>query len=287
MHHRVITTFWTLVVPLAVTGMSFQMVRFLRDDLPDPVATHWDSRGVPDGFAPVSQVLLLMVAVVVPLSLFWWSVGFFAGRAAATRRITAAVATFSAVAICGIVVGSLAIQRGLDDAADTGGIGLVIGVALAAVLALRAVARASGLHREALPPADEEVDADDELALLHERIAVYRIDGALFFADVRRFLDELAGVADVRVVVLRLSGVRILDTSGANALAEIVDDLQHRGIVVLLKGLRPEHRRLVETIGVLDRLSHEKHLFDDLGSAIEHARSHVRRSLVGAASPEA
>ncbi len=160
-----------------------------------------------------------------------------------------------------------------------------VGVALAAVLALRAVARASGLHREELPSGDEEVDADDELALLHEHIAVYRIDGALFFADVRRFLDELAGVADVRVVVLRLSAVRVLDTSGANALAEIVEDLQHRGIVVLLKGLRPEHRRVVESVGVLDRLQHQKHLFDDLGEAIEHARSHVRRTLAATAAP--
>ena len=153
-----------------------------------------------------------------------------------------------------------------------------IGVALAAVLALRAVARASGLHREEVPAGDT-VDTDDELALLHEHIAVYRIDGALFFADVRRFLDELTVVADVRVVVLRLSGVRVLDISGANALAEIVADLQHRGIVVLLKGLRPEHRKVAGAAGVLDQLQHPKHLFDDLDAAIEHARSHVRRAL--------
>ncbi|GGC02304.1 SulP family inorganic anion transporter [Cellulomonas carbonis] len=153
-----------------------------------------------------------------------------------------------------------------------------LGVAAAAVLALRAMARASGLHRE--PIDDPELDAGTEHALLHEHIAVYRIDGALFFADVRRFLDELMQVTDVRVVVLRLSGVRVLDASGANALAQVVADLQRRGVVVLLKGLRPEHRRVVEAVGVLDALQHEKHLFDTLPDAIEHARSHVRRSVV-------
>ena len=159
-----------------------------------------------------------------------------------------------------------------------------VGVAVAAVLALRAVARASGLHREDAP--DEVLRADDERALLHEHIAVYRIDGALFFADVRRFLDELTQVSDVRVVVLRLSSVSMLDTSGAYALAQIVADLQHRGIVVLLKGLRPQHRRVVESVGVLDALAHEKHLFDDLGTALEHARSHVsrERATMGAAA---
>lgn len=165
-----------------------------------------------------------------------------------------------------------------------------LGVAVAGVLALRAVARSSGLHREPLPEGPpESVGADAEHALLREHVALYRIDGALFFADVRRFLDELAVVADVRVVILRLSGIRVLDTSGANALGEIVADLRRRGIVVLLKGLRPEHRRLVESVGVLARLEHEAHLFDELAPAVEHAREHVRhahRSLPrGAPSP--
>lgn len=154
-----------------------------------------------------------------------------------------------------------------------------IGIAVAAVLALRAVARTSGLHREEIPASGvEAVGAADEHALLNEHIALYRIDGALFFADVRRFLDELALVADVRVVVLRLSSINVLDTSGANALAEVVADLRRRGIVVLLKGLRPEHRRVVESVGVLAELQHHRHLFADLDDAIEHARSHVRRS---------
>jgi SulP family sulfate permease len=165
-----------------------------------------------------------------------------------------------------------------------------LGVAVAAVLALRAVARSSGLHREPLPEGPPEaVGTEAERALLHEHIALYRIDGALFFADVRRFLDELAVVADVRVVILRLSGIRVLDTSGANALAEIVADLQRRGIVVLLKGLRPEHRRVVESVGVLAGLQHHAHLFDELEAAVEHARDHVRRAQgphpVGAPTP--
>ncbi len=158
-----------------------------------------------------------------------------------------------------------------------------VGVAVAAVLALRAVARSSGMHREPVPEAaGDRLTAEDEHALLHEHIAVYRIDGALFFADVRRFLDELALVTDVRVVVLRLGNVRVLDTSGANALTEIVTDLRRRGIVVLLKGLRPEHRRLAEQIGVIAALGGEEHVLDSLEEALEHARRHVRGTLTDA-----
>ncbi len=157
-----------------------------------------------------------------------------------------------------------------------------IGVAVAAILALRSVALASQLHRDPLPePGDDMLGTELEQALLDEHIAVYRIDGALFFADVRRFLDELAQVADVRVVVLRLSAVRMLDLSGASALAEIVADLRRRGILVLVKGLHEEHRRVVASVGLLDDLTARGHLFDDLEAALACARVHVHRALIG------
>lgn len=150
------------------------------------------------------------------------------------------------------------------------------GVAVAAVLALRAVALQAKLHREEVPV---ELDADAEHALLAEHIAVYRIDGALFFGDTHRFLDELTQVADVRVVILRLSGIRMLDSTGAHMLSEVVRTLQGKGIVVLLKGLPPRHRRVMESVGVLGELQHSAHAFTDLAAAVEHARSHVRREL--------
>jgi len=153
------------------------------------------------------------------------------------------------------------------------------GVAVSAVLALRAVAKQSSLRRERVPV---EIGAEEEHQLLAEHIAVYRIDGALFFGDTHRFLDELTQVADVRVVILRLSNIRVLDATGANMLAEVVATLQRKGIVVLLKGLPPRHRRMVEAAGVLDELQHSAHVFTTLDEAVEHARSHVQRALNGA-----
>lgn len=155
-----------------------------------------------------------------------------------------------------------------------------IGIAVAALLALRAVAKQSGLERETAADLAVEFDQNEEVNLLHERIAVYRLDGALFFGAAQRFLDELTAVTDVEVVILRLSGVRILDASGANALMEIVHDLEQRGITVLIKGVREEDRPMLDAIGVLESLRHENHLFTSLPEAIAHARSHVERARV-------
>ena len=87
-------------------------------------------------------------------------------------------------------------------------------------------------------------------------------------------------MSDVRVVILRLADLQVLDATAAQSLGEIVDDLEHRGITVLLKGIRPEHRRILGIVGALDRLAHENHLFDDLDEAVDHARLHVGRALV-------
>jgi sulfate permease, SulP family len=152
-----------------------------------------------------------------------------------------------------------------------------IGVAVAVVLALRHVARNSGAEVEPLS-LDETVTDADEARLLHEHIVVYRLDGALFFGAAQWFLTELTAVTDVKIVILRLSQIQVLDATGAQALGEIVAELESRGITVFLKGVRPRHRRLLQAVGALVHLADERHLFDTLDEAVDHARFHLARA---------
>jgi SulP family sulfate permease len=151
-----------------------------------------------------------------------------------------------------------------------------IGIAVAAALALRHLARSATITRESV---SVEVGADDEHRLLHDHIVAYRLDGALFFGAAQRFLTELVAVGDVRVVILRLPDLQVLDATGAQALGEIIEDLEHRHITVLLKGPSEPHRRILQAVGALERLAHENHLFTDLDDAVAHARMHVQRVL--------
>ncbi len=150
-----------------------------------------------------------------------------------------------------------------------------VGVALAAILALRAVSRSASVVAERIPTV--EVDTATEAKLLHEHIITYRLDGALFFGAAQRFLTELTAVTDVRVVILRLPEVQLLDATGAQALGQIVAELEDRGITVLLKGPSPEHLRVLEAVGAIDRLAHERHVFSNLDDAVAHARRHLTR----------
>jgi SulP family sulfate permease len=162
-----------------------------------------------------------------------------------------------------------------------------VGVALACVLALRAMAEATAFERERLEP----VVIDDRLehTLLHEHIVTYRLDGALFFGAAQRFLLELTAISDVEVVILRLGRLKMLDSTGAQALADLVDHLERHGITVLLTSVRPEHQRLLERVGVIDALAHANHVSPSIDAALDHAHRHLlrNREAAGVGEPRA
>ncbi|MEU5266936.1 STAS domain-containing protein, partial [Amycolatopsis sp. NPDC021455] len=62
---------------------------------------------------------------------------------------------------------------------------------------------------------------------------------------------------------------------GAKALGETVEELEARGIAVLLKGIQDHHQHLLTTTGVLRT---GDHLFTSLDDAVAHARAHVQRA---------
>lgn len=148
-------------------------------------------------------------------------------------------------------------------------VAIQIGLAAAALFTLRKFASLSTVQREEIsgPPTDGD-----------EHIAIFRLDGAMFFGAAERILQEISQVKDTQVAIVRLSQLRMLDATGAHALVEVISALELRGVTVLLKGVRPDHLALVTNVGVIRSLRHHKHLFEDLPSAVAHARDHVRRN---------
>ena len=145
-----------------------------------------------------------------------------------------------------------------------------IGIAAAAFFALRRLARSGTVTREELPAPPHPGD---------DRIAIFRLEGALFFGAADRLLESVTSIDDVSVVVLRLSQLQALDATGARVITEMVTRLERRGVTVLIKRLTPEHLKVATRVGVIASLRHHNHLFDDLDAAVEHARSHVARSV--------
>ncbi|MEO5780917.1 MULTISPECIES: SulP family inorganic anion transporter [unclassified Arthrobacter] len=148
-------------------------------------------------------------------------------------------------------------------------VAIEIGLVAAALFTLRKFATLSSVKREEIPGPHEEGD---------EHIALFRLDGAMFFGAAERVLQEISQVRDIQVAIIRLSQVRMLDATGAHMLVEVISALELRGVTVLLKGVQPQHLELVTNVGVIRSLRHHKHLFTSLPEAVEHARSHVLRN---------
>ncbi|WP_433605533.1 SulP family inorganic anion transporter [Prescottella agglutinans] len=150
---------------------------------------------------------------------------------------------------------------------------VAVGVGFAAILALRAVAKSARIEQV---PLESDDHMTEEHELLREHIVAYRIDGALFFAAAHRFLLELAEVSDVRVVILRLSRVTALDATGAIVLKDAITKLEHRHVTVLISGVKPEHVRPLEAVGVFTTTdSKERRVFETTPRAISYARTLV------------
>ncbi|BDZ39727.1 SulP family inorganic anion transporter [Microbacterium suwonense] len=146
---------------------------------------------------------------------------------------------------------------------------VLIGLLAAGFFALRQLAKASGVHREELPGSVQPGD---------ERIAVFRLEGALFFGAAERMMERVSEMRDIEVVVIRMSQLQILDATGAQVITDMIHSLERRGITVLVKGIQPRHLQLAERVGVMASLRHQNHLFTDLDAATAHARSHVARA---------
>ncbi|MDP3893087.1 SulP family inorganic anion transporter [Nocardioides sp.] len=151
---------------------------------------------------------------------------------------------------------------------------VLIGLVVAGYFALRQTARSARLEEM---PLDQGDHLEEERSLLDEHIVAYRLEGPLFFAAAHDFLLELADVARVRVVVLRMSRVSAIDATGAHVLADTISRLEQRRITVLLSGVQPHHEQVLRELGVYGRLAHERHLFTTTPEAIGHARLHASR----------
>ena len=157
---------------------------------------------------------------------------------------------------------------------------VVLGIVAAGGLALRKMAQATTLEQVPLMAGDH---TDEERDLLDHHIVAYRLDGPLFFGGAHQALLELTSLADVKVVILRMSRVATLDATGAAVLRDTITTLENRGITVMLSGVPDRHSPVLDALGVYDSLAHERHLFETTPQAITHARVHAARTPHSAA----
>jgi MFS superfamily sulfate permease-like transporter len=163
--------------------------------------------------------------------------------------------------------------------------GFVVGVAVGVLLAMLIFMR--GLNRSLLrrryrasetpsrriyPPLQEA-----QLRRQRGRIEVLELEGALFFGNSDRLVDEVERMTPAPShLVLDLRRVSTVDATGAVALAQLDERLSHRGTVLLLAGVTPDNRhgRALREQGVR-RATEPGWVHADADAAIEAAESRL------------
>ncbi|AWB86657.1 DUF1648 domain-containing protein [Mycetocola zhujimingii] len=130
-----------VILPILIALVGAIVALTWLPDLPDPVAIHWDSNGA-DGFGSVWIMILMPLAIVTVVTV---ASGLSLrgapqrGGLTSTEKIIVVTRMFLSVLLTIGVIGSLAAQRGLSDAAAAPNIatpmivGAIGGVLLAAV----------------------------------------------------------------------------------------------------------------------------------------------------------
>ncbi len=90
-----------------------------------------------------------------------------------------------------------------------------------------------------------------------KQIAIYRIDGPMFFGAAERFVTFLRDAPEVKFLILRMRYVPSMDTTGLVALEEIYHDLQRHNCQLILSALRPEVEQLLDRSGLLKEIGYE------------------------------
>jgi SulP family sulfate permease len=86
---------------------------------------------------------------------------------------------------------------------------------------------------------------------LPEGVTVYDVTGPLFFGAAERAMGAIRAIGEhVKVVVFRMDQVLSVDVTGLVALETVLHELEHHGIKVLLVGVRPAVRAVLDKAGL-------------------------------------
>ncbi len=115
---------------------------------------------------------------------------------------------------------------------------------------------------------------------LTKEIAVYRVDGPVFFGAAERFVTFLRDEPEVKYLILRMRFVPNMDTTGLVALEDIYHDLKRHDCRLILTGLQPEVRQLLERTGLMDQIGREN-CFDTTDAALFSIHPHIQDKVQG------
>ncbi|MCC7528578.1 MAG: SulP family inorganic anion transporter, partial [Candidatus Melainabacteria bacterium] len=146
-------------------------------------------------------------------------------------------------------------------------IAVLVGVALASVLFVKQLTDARLSSISDLETLEELREVSEHIPeSVRKSTYSYVLNGPLFFGEAKNLADTIDKLADAKYIILRFLNVPLIDQTGAFALETAIEKWQHKGIRVLLVGIQPNIRKILEDIG---GGVNEENCFERFENAIE------------------
>jgi SulP family sulfate permease len=152
-------------------------------------------------------------------------------------------------------------------------VAIEVGMLLAVVLFLRRINSVSGVSviMDKLDLTGESESGADEVLVLPKGVEVYEIDGPFFFGIANKFDESMRVIGDrAKVRIIRMRKVPFIDSTGLQNLLSLCRKSAKEGIRVVLSGVRPEVRRVLEN-SPLPELLGEKNICNNIKVALRRA----------------
>lgn len=150
-----------------------------------------------------------------------------------------------------------------------------VGMVFSALLFMQRMSKLSNI---------ESVDIDNDIlenySALPKGVDVYEITGPFFFAAAQSYKETLKEIAgDSKVLILRMRYVPFIDSTGILIFQEIIRDFRIRKVTIVLSGVRPEVRKVLEDCGLADMIGHDL-VCDNFGEAVKKATEELEKKML-------
>jgi sulfate permease, SulP family len=89
-------------------------------------------------------------------------------------------------------------------------------------------------------------------------VKVVYISGSLFFGAVQQFIEAIESLPHAPVLILSMRGVPMADVSCVHALEHLWDTQRRAGGQLLVTGLQPQVRRVMDRSGLVDMIGEDR-----------------------------
>ena len=154
-----------------------------------------------------------------------------------------------------------------------------IGLVIASLMFMKKIGDLTAKDSEVNTLSEEPARADeyDFPEHLKEEVFIKHINGPLFFgytSDFRQLATQIPSTATT--VIIRMENMTYLDQSGLYALEDVLYTLDNQKVIILLTGILPQPRYMMERIDIIPDLVSKDHIFKNYRECLDWIQVHVR-----------